>query len=443
MAEVEVLLEREIDADVVERILRVAYADNAERRAVRMLADRAGKEDVSKKVLKVLKLWFAPAQEEAYEAAKGMAKRDEALAYLYLRLCMALEKTEEALTAMAKHKKKYKCPLPFALLKADALARMGRLEESETILNGVKKGLEETEDGDAWHMACLSLVEGYLAERRGLWEQAMECYSRTIQSAPDIHRAHYRIAYLYDLHGEDELAIRHYEQAKRLRPLHVNTLINLGVLYEDAGWFRRAAGCYETVLAKEPLHPRARLYLRDAKESLRMYYDEEKEVERRRLRKLLATSISDFELSVRSRNCLQKMNIRTLGDLVQRTEQELLSYKNFGETSLSEIKQLLAVKGLRLGMKFEKLLEQVPVEVTRSSPPAGWEDEGVLRLPVGKLQLSVRARRCLDAIGVKVLGELIQKSDHELLSQRNFGQTSLAEVKEQLAKYGLTLRSSD
>ncbi len=67
----------------------------------------------------------------------------------------------------------------------------------------------------------------------------------------------------------------------------------------------------------------------------------------------------------------------------------------------------------------------------------------MLRLPVGKLQLSVRARRCLDAIGVKVLGELIQKSDHELLSQRNFGQTSLAEVKEQLAKYGLTLRSSD
>ena len=55
--------------------------------------------------------------------------------------------------------------------------------------------------------------------------------------------------------------------------------------------------------------------------------------------------ITDFELSVRSRNCLKKMNIRSLGDLLKTTEQELLSYKNFGETSLNEIKALLDAKG--------------------------------------------------------------------------------------------------
>ena len=49
--------------------------------------------------------------------------------------------------------------------------------------------------------------------------------------------------------------------------------------------------------------------------------------------------VTDFELSVRARNCLKKMNIRTLGDLVRTTEQQLLAYKNFGETSLKELQE--------------------------------------------------------------------------------------------------------
>src|SRR5919107_6301781 len=68
---------------------------------------------------------------------------------------------------------------------------------------------------------------------------------------------------------------------------------------------------------------------------------------------VLDIPITDFELSVRSRNCLKKMNIRSLGDLLKTTEQELLSYKNFGETSLNEIKALLAQKGLRLGQAVD------------------------------------------------------------------------------------------
>ena len=64
---------------------------------------------------------------------------------------------------------------------------------------------------------------------------------------------------------------------------------------------------------------------------------------------VLSIPVTDFELSVRSRNCLQKMGIMTLGDLCRCTEQELLASKNFGETSLVEIKEMLATKGLRLG----------------------------------------------------------------------------------------------
>jgi DNA-directed RNA polymerase subunit alpha len=61
-------------------------------------------------------------------------------------------------------------------------------------------------------------------------------------------------------------------------------------------------------------------------------------------------SVDELELSVRSYNCLKNANIRTLGELVGKTEAELLKSKNFGRKSLNEIKEVLADAGLRLGM---------------------------------------------------------------------------------------------
>ena len=58
--------------------------------------------------------------------------------------------------------------------------------------------------------------------------------------------------------------------------------------------------------------------------------------------------VADLELSVRSRKCMERLNIDTLGDLIEKTEAELLAAKNFGQTSLNEIKQRLAENGLRL-----------------------------------------------------------------------------------------------
>lgn len=69
-----------------------------------------------------------------------------------------------------------------------------------------------------------------------------------------------------------------------------------------------------------------------------------------KLRGVLATPIDDLDLSVRSRHCLDSENIRTVGDLVQRTEAELLRVRNFGKTSLNEIKKKLASMNLSLGM---------------------------------------------------------------------------------------------
>ncbi|MFC1661124.1 DNA-directed RNA polymerase subunit alpha [Gemmatimonadota bacterium] len=74
-----------------------------------------------------------------------------------------------------------------------------------------------------------------------------------------------------------------------------------------------------------------------------------------RLRDLFSRSIEDLaELSVRSRNSLQKEDIQTLGDLVQRTEEEMLGIENFGKKSLKEISDFLEEHGLRFGMQLEE-----------------------------------------------------------------------------------------
>ncbi len=72
-----------------------------------------------------------------------------------------------------------------------------------------------------------------------------------------------------------------------------------------------------------------------------------------KLNENLFRSVDELELSVRSANCLQQANIRTIGDLVQKTEAEMLKTKNFGRKSLKEIKEILAEMGLSLGMKLE------------------------------------------------------------------------------------------
>ena len=63
--------------------------------------------------------------------------------------------------------------------------------------------------------------------------------------------------------------------------------------------------------------------------------------------------MDELELSVRSANCLQNANIRHIGELVQKTESEMLKTKNFGRKSLKEIKEILAEMGLSLGMKLD------------------------------------------------------------------------------------------
>jgi DNA-directed RNA polymerase subunit alpha len=79
----------------------------------------------------------------------------------------------------------------------------------------------------------------------------------------------------------------------------------------------------------------------------------------------LFRSVDELELSVRSANCLQNANIRYIGELVQRTEAEMLKTKNFGRKSLNEIKEVLASMGLELGMSLESFPDRPELERIR------------------------------------------------------------------------------
>jgi DNA-directed RNA polymerase subunit alpha len=80
---------------------------------------------------------------------------------------------------------------------------------------------------------------------------------------------------------------------------------------------------------------------------------EERAISEAEMSEYLFRTVDELELSVRSANCLKNADIKYIGELVQRTEQEILMTKNFGRKSLNEIKETLQSLGLRLGMKLE------------------------------------------------------------------------------------------
>jgi DNA-directed RNA polymerase subunit alpha len=85
--------------------------------------------------------------------------------------------------------------------------------------------------------------------------------------------------------------------------------------------------------------------------------EEEVDAEKQRITNLLKTSIEDLNLSVRSYNCLKSANINTIGELVQRDEQDLLKFRNFGKKSLAELVEVIEDKNLHFGMDTSKYLD--------------------------------------------------------------------------------------
>ena len=285
--------------------------------------------------------------------------------------------------------------------------------------------------------AAAAIAEASQAGASGDRYAAMEAYERAFQADPEDPKVSFHLAYHRDLAGDDEDAIHLYEQCCSSGQAYVNALLNLAVLYEDVGRYSKAERCLRLVLDKYPNHGRARLFLKDVRASRDMYVDES-DPNRDRYDPLLETPVTDFELSARARNCLKQMNIRTLGELLRTSEAGLMAYKNFGETSLTEIKTMLAAKGLRLGQYLDA--EQSRARDEMYDQLRGTGQEGAVGVPIEQLDLSARAAKALMLLNIHTIGDLIQRTEAELLGIKNFGSTSLDEIKERLEERGLSLR---
>ena len=93
------------------------------------------------------------------------------------------------------------------------------------------------------------------------------------------------------------------------------------------------------------------------------------------MNEVLNRSVDEMELSVRSYNCLKNANIGTIGDLVQKTEAEMLRTKNFGRKSLNEIKEILAGMGLGFGMKIDSQGRLIPGPASSTATLSAGDDE--------------------------------------------------------------------
>jgi DNA-directed RNA polymerase subunit alpha len=269
---------------------------------------------------------------------------------------------------------------------------------------------------------------------------AITAYETAYEADPEHPEVCFRLAFLLDSLGEEEEAIHLYEEVANQPKPFVNALINLAVLYEDRGQYSQAERLIRQVLATNPNHHRARTYLKDILASKQLVTAAVGDDKSPRSSALLETPVTDFDLSVRARNALRKMSIRTLGDLLKISETELRNFKNFGEASLEEIKNMLAQKGLRLGQAIDQKQNAVKEAVYEQLKNESGETDESMSRSVGELNLSVRARKALELLNVQSLGDLCMKTEAELMGVKNFGMTSLLEIKNKLASYNLGLR---
>lgn len=321
-------------------------------------------------------------------------------------------------------------PIECTLRRVGAIRQQDRLDDAEMLLRSISK--------QAVSRAEYSNQMGGILWDRGDTFGAVEYFERAIDMAPHHTRALFSLANIYAQYGNDNEAIALLERSLSRPPMYLNALLNLGLLYEDRENYSAAAFCFRRAVEVDPTNERARLYYKDIEAAQDMFVDEEAARVDNQLQTLLARPITDFELSVRSRNCLENLGLQTLGDLTRVSEQDLLKGRNFGETSLKEVRILLEANGLRVGQHLQQSASRDPLELPVELAP---EAEAAAQRPIADLNLSVRARKCMSRLNINTIGELIRRSADDLLGVRNFGVTSLNEIRLRLTDFGLQLRN--
>ncbi|MEW6026103.1 MAG: DNA-directed RNA polymerase subunit alpha C-terminal domain-containing protein [Planctomycetota bacterium] len=376
--------------------------------------------------------WMLDKTEEAVKYLEAGSSTDEATCIL--GLCY-LEKglNEKAHKLLAASYKTYSDSPEVVGAYLDSLLKTGQVDEALQALQKIKGKFAKSPMLPYYHGLCL--------EYQGDYAKAEEEYENALDIDSEYAPAIFRLAYRYDLSGKDDEALELYERLFHIKPTHINALINLGIFYEDKGEPQKALQCYEMVLNIHPNHPRAKIYKEDARSSLVMYYDDNLKRKEQELKRLLSQPLSEFQLSTRARNGLDALGISTIGELIKKTEDELLSHENFGAKSLVDIKDLLARRGLTLSgpgrpVTLESLLKSY---ISAETP----KQVDVVNKPIFEIDWSARVKASLTRLKVYTFGDLAAKSEKDFLGLPNFGQTSLDEIKRRMEQFGLSLKSSE
>lgn len=372
-------------------------------------------------------LWISGDLDEAIETLSELKSRK--IACYFLGKCYKeVGDYEKAVDFFERSKRSDAEEFEIQIDMAETKRMSGELQNALKLIQKISKKHDDE--------ASLHYQWAHCLDDLGEYEEASTHYNRAIEINPSHVNTLFRLAYDFDLNGDDEKAIEYYEKCIKQVPIFSNAIINLGLLYEDHEEYEKAISCFETVLRSNPNHERAKLFLKDSRAGLNMYYDEHKVKMQDKKTEVLNIPISDFELSVRSKNCLERMNIKTLEDLTKVSEPELLSYKNFGETSLSEIKNILNQKGLHLGQAIEeKKQTEMFIDTDVDS-----EDKNLSK-PISELELSARCRKFLEKAKITTIGGIVCKTEEELSTQEGIKQAYIDEIKDKLDNYGLKLCS--
>ncbi|MDP6924539.1 MAG: DNA-directed RNA polymerase subunit alpha C-terminal domain-containing protein [Candidatus Scalindua sp.] len=370
-------------------------------------------------------LWISGNADEAFDVLTTL-KANKIAAYFLGKCYQEREEYEKALECFECSKHANEDEFEIQVNIAETQRQSGDSQGALKMIQKLAKGHDDDADLHYQWAHCL--------DNLGKYDEALTHYNRTLEIDPNHPNSLFRLAYYYDLSGDDEKALEYYEKCVETVPLYTNAMINLGLLYEDKDNYEKAISCFYAVLQSYPNHKAAKLFLKDAEAGLNMLYDDDKVKKQDKEIEVLNIPISDFELSVRSKNCLERMNIITLADLTKVTEYELLSYKNFGETSLTEIKHILNQKGLRLGQAVESDLF-IGSDVS--------DDNGEQPRTISQLEFSEDCRNAIQEIGYETISDLASKTETELLEQDGFTQAFVDEINNQLETLGLSLHSGN
>ncbi|MFH1227222.1 MAG: DNA-directed RNA polymerase subunit alpha C-terminal domain-containing protein [Planctomycetota bacterium] len=379
-------------------------------------------------VRKGIGLWMLSKNEDAVKILEAVHRSKESDYFLALAY-FDIGYYNKAKDLLAKLYKESSNEMEITFPYIDVKIKLGEAEESYELIQKIKK--------ENRNSAEIHYYSGLALEYMGKYEDAEKEYQNTLRIEKNHAPTIFRLAYNSDLNGQDEEAINLYKQIRTESYAYTNALLNMGIMYEDKGELEKARECYHKVVVSYPNHARARLFLGDVEATGDMFYDEELKRKELTLKQLLNQPLTDFRLSMRSKKLMETLDVKTLGDLVKKSEEDLMKIENFGQKSLSEIKDLLARRGLALAIPGETFsIESMARGQVLATPQKA---ENLLNKSVFEIDWSARVRSALDKMKIYTLGDLVQKTEHDFLGVRNFGQTSLDEIIMRLKQMGIGL----